>query len=257
MIREVSEAEVEKALSDWRREGFAKIEGVATPETLGTLRSRIEALIAGTHPDPGLFFQPDATTGRYEDVVNEDGWRGPDVAYRKIDRLQRDELFLGWVRNPLFARLCSEVYPNGTSLYRTVLFSKAPNLGTPIPWHQDAGKLWGLDRNPELQAWTALDDASVEAGCLWVIPRSHRWGLATEMGGLVPVAEVEKRQVNEGIAVPVSAGDVVLVHSLVWHRSGSNTTDRPRRGLTASFLDADTQCVRKKRAPRNFLRVFP
>ncbi len=55
-----------------------------------------------------------------------------------------------------------------------------------LPWHQDGGRFWGLDRDPILQIWTALDDAPVAAGCVEVLPGSHRDGLATPLGGLVP-----------------------------------------------------------------------
>jgi hypothetical protein len=48
----------------------------------------------------------------------------------------------------------------------------------------------------------------------------------------------------------------VLIHNMLWHRSGVNTTDAPRRGLTVCYLSAETRCVRKKKAPRAFLRVF-
>jgi hypothetical protein len=258
MIRDISDAEVSEALEHWRQHGFARIPAVALPSTVAALRERLEDLVAGRRPDPGLFFQPDAPTGRYEDVVNEDGWRGPDVAYRKIDRMELDDLFRAWVGNPLFARLCAAVHPGGATLYRAVVFSKAPRLGTALPWHQDGGRLWGLDRNPSLQGWLALDEASEASGCLSFVPGSHAWGLATPMGGLVPGEIAEARDVEPDVVrVPAAPGDVVLVHSLVWHRSGRNLTDAPRRGLTVTFLDAATRCVRKKRAPRVFQPIFP
>jgi phytanoyl-CoA hydroxylase len=253
-VRDVGDPELDAAIRGWRDDGYAVLRGVASPGTVASLRERIEALIAGTEPDPGLFFQRDAPSGRYEDVGFGQGYEGPDVAYRKIERLERDPRFWAWVTNPVFERLARRVLPGAVTLYRSTLFQKAARTGSDLPWHQDAGLFWGLDRTPCLQVWTALDDAPEAAGCLEIVPGSHHLGLATPMGGLVPARLVDG---VAGTALPAAAGDVVLLHNLVWHRSGRNTTDAPRRGFSVSFLDGDTRCTRTRRAPRAFVEVFP
>lgn len=256
MTRAVSDAELDAALAAWRREGWAHLPEVAEPGELDALRARYEALVTSALPDPGLFFQPDTPTGRYEDVAFGHGWAGPDVAYRKVERLERDPVFFAWLAQPLLERLARRVFPGAVTLYRAAVFAKAPRTGSDIPYHQDAGRFWGLDRDPELQVWTALDDAPPDAGGLGVVPGSHRDGLATPMGGLVPPAVVAARA---PVAVPIAAraGDLVLLHNLVWHRSGRNTTDAPRRAFTVCYLDGATRCTRTRRAPRVFPTVFP
>lgn len=252
-MREVSDDELDAALAGWAERGFARLPAVADTDELRALRARIEGLIAGVLPDPGLFFQPDAPTGSYADVTFGEGYAGPDTAYRKIEKLELDPVFWSWIASPLFARVAARVHPQGTSLYRATLFSKAPLVGSDLPFHQDGGLFWGLDRQPMLQIWTALDDATPEAGCLCFAPGSHLRGLATPLGGLVPAA------LAVGVAeetVPARAGDVILLHNLVWHRSGPNRTEAVRRGLAISYLDAATRCRRKKHAPRTFRRVF-
>jgi ectoine hydroxylase-related dioxygenase (phytanoyl-CoA dioxygenase family) len=58
------------------------------------------------------------------------------------------------------------------------------------------------------------------------------------------------------VSVPAAAGDVVLIHNHVWHRSGRNRTGRPRRALTVCLMSAATRCLRKRRAPREFYALF-
>ena len=254
MNRDVSDAELDAALDGWRRDGFAVLRGVATPATCEALRDRLSAYIAGDRPDPGLFFQRDGGTGDYADVAFGQGYEGPDVPYRKIERLERDPLFFAWLSAPLFARMAARIFPGSVSLYRATAFLKAPRIGSNLPWHQDAGRFWGLDHDPCWQVWTALDDAPVDAGCLCFVPGSHHRGLASPNGGIVPAAA---GPAVDDVAVPARAGDVVLVHNLVWHRSGANTTDRPRRAFSVSYLDGATRCTRTRRAPRRFTPVFP
>jgi ectoine hydroxylase-related dioxygenase (phytanoyl-CoA dioxygenase family) len=141
------------------------------------------------------------------------------------------------------------------SIYRAILMTKAAKGGTVLPFHQDAGKFWGLDRDPPIQIWTALDDAPIEAGCVEVLPGSHKAGLVTPLGGLVP--EDRSRGVEASVVkVPARAGDVIVLHNHVWHRSGVNTTGHTRRAFSVCYMSAETKCTRKKRAPRTFTRVF-
>ena len=136
-------------------------------------------------------------------------------------------------------------------------WNKAPRTGMALPWHQDDGAFWGIDRPPVLQIWTALDAATRDAGCLEFVPGTHRAGLATELGGTVGEAELEAHEAERrAVAVEVEAGEALLIHNHVWHRSGPNTTESPRRGIGISYLDGATRCKRKKRAPRSFMPVF-
>jgi ectoine hydroxylase-related dioxygenase (phytanoyl-CoA dioxygenase family) len=60
----------------------------------------------------------------------------------------------------------------------------------------------------------------------------------------------------EALALPAKAGEVLLIHNYLWHRSGVNQTGKPRRAFTVCYMDARTRCRRTRRAPREFVRVF-
>jgi hypothetical protein len=236
-------------------QGYARLGVWASETTIAALRQRSDDIMSGAVDHTPFFFQHDSPSGMYEDLSYGQGWRGPSRDYRKIEKLERDALFLAWLKNPLFARIARELIGGPTNLYRALLFAKSENGGTELPWHQDGGVFWGLDREPFLQIWTALDDAPSEAGCVEIFERSHLAGLATPDGGVVPRAWVE-RQSEPALALPAQAGEVILIHNHLWHRSRRNTTGKPRRAFTACLLSAETRCLRKKRAPREFFRVF-
>lgn len=260
------------------------------PDALGQLRAQADAIMRGELSDPGFFYQHDSKSGRYEDLKYGQGWEGPSLAYRKIEKMELDPLFRSWIENPLFERIARETLGEDIMIYRAVLWNKAVGRrnkaagsqnkaagsqnraagsrnaggqhttaagGTRLPWHQDDGVFWGLDRPPSLQIWTALDDAPLNAGCLEVLPGSHRGGLATPDGGTVP-ADLVAARCGEGRtrSLPARAGEAVLLHNHTWHSSGQNTTQQARRAISISFLSGDTRCNRKKRAPRVFYPVF-
>jgi hypothetical protein len=258
LSRDAEALPIEAPLADFARDGWARIGLALDDEGLTALRARTDDLMLGRVRHEGLFFQHDSESGRYEDLVLGEGWRGPSLDYRKIEKVERDPLFLAWIENPLFERVARAVIGDEIVLYRAVIWTKGGRGGgTELPYHQDGGTFWGLDRDPILQIWTALDDAPIEAGCVEVLPGSHHAGLATPLGGVVPDEVLEKANARAcTIAVPARAGEVLLIHNHVWHCSGRNRTALPRRALSVCYMSAATRCMRKKRAPRTFVPLF-
>ena len=249
------ELDVEATLAHYREHGFARLGRVVSDEGLGLLRERAEDVMQGRVDPARFFYQHDAPTGRYEDLERGRGWVGASDRYRKIEKLERDELFRAWIENPLFERIARAWIQDDVVLYRTILMTKPRGGGTELPWHQDAGSFWGLDRDPTLQIWTALDDVPADGGCVEVVPGTHRAGLATPLGGMIP-AEVAATRAAEAVALPAQAGEALLLHNLVWHRSARSQTGELRRALSVCLMSAATRCTRRRRAPRTFVRVF-
>jgi hypothetical protein len=245
-------------LAQFERHGWARLGCWADDATLEGLRQRLDDIVLGRLPHGEFFFQHDAESGQYEDLTYGKGWQGPSPDYRKIEKLERDPLFRAWITNPLFERVARALIPGPISLYRAVVFSKGARGGSELPWHQDGGDFWGVDRNPFLQVWTALDDAPRSAGCVEVLSGTHVDGLASRDGGVIPAPMVEAALARqEVLPLPARAGEVLLIHNHVWHRSQRNRTGLPRRALTTCLMTSETRCRRKKRAPREFVRVFP
>ena len=245
------------ALAHFDAFGYARLGPVVAAETVATLGARLDDLLSARVRHEGLFFQRDSASGRYEDLAFGDGWQGPSPDYRKIEKLELDPLFLAFLRNPLFERIARARIDGPVALYRAVVFCKSAGGGTALPWHQDGGLFWGVDQPPTLQIWTALDDCPVEAGCLEVLPGSHLGGPATPQGGVIvdralDAADAERR----AVALPARAGESILVHNHLWHRSRNNRSGRRRAALSVCLMSAATRCLRTRRPPRRFLRLF-
>jgi hypothetical protein len=263
MITELDDATLDDAVAHYRQHGWARLGVLADEPTLEALRARADAIMLGQVTYPGLFFQHDSESGSYDDLEYGKGWQGPSLKYRKVEKLELDPLFWDWITNTAFRRVAARVYPEvDVSLYRAFLMNKHAGGGSDLPWHQDGGDFWGLDRDPTLQIWTALDDAPLTGGCVEVAPGTHTAGLATRLGGVVPKDVLDARHARlrdsepRALALPAVAGEVLLIHNHVWHRSGRSSLGRARRALSVCYMDAATQCRRKKRQPRKFVRVF-
>ena len=122
-------------------------------------------------------------------------------------------------------------------LYWEQAVAKPPRARTELPWHQDNGYT-PLVPEEYVTCWLALDDAEVDNGCLWVIPGSHRSGTVRHRNGAGPFRVGHDGPDSDGVPVPVRRGSVLVFSSLLMHRSGPNTTDRPRRAWIIQYCGA-------------------
>lgn len=114
-------------------------------------------------------------------------------------------------------------------------------------WHQDEDFIPTRDRSLA-GAWIALDDATVENGCLWVIPGSHQSGILWNLewhGDRRFDCELESRGFpysdSDAIPVEVKKGSVVFFNGYLLHRSLPNrTTSGFRRVLVNHYMSASS-----------------
>jgi ectoine hydroxylase-related dioxygenase (phytanoyl-CoA dioxygenase family) len=127
------------------------------------------------------------------------------------------------------------------------LIWKPPGTSARLEWHQDFA-YWPLDRPDGLTLWLALDDADEANGCLRYVPGTHLLGerAATDFvaGAGQPVsADLPPLDAAgcEGEAAPVRAGEALAHHPLTWHMSGPNSTPRPRRAWSLTWLSPEVR----------------
>ena len=120
---------------------------------------------------------------------------------------------------------------------------------TDVPWHQDSG--YGRLEPPlDLTVWIALDDCTLDNGCLWVLPQSERRGLQPHSG----IGALRGVVVDEpGIALPMRAGDAVLFGGLLLHRSLPNITDAARVALYLRYCDPSVVMIGEGRPDKPVL----
>jgi|CXWL01.1.fsa_nt_gi hypothetical protein len=228
---------------DYERDGFLHLGQLLTPEEVEALKQRADDLALGRVENPNIAFQLD-TGGAYEDLPGiVDHLDRPTLLYRKIQGLEYDDRFVGLVLHPICLEVCAHEYGAHAplSLFRAMIMNKPAGQGTDLPWHQDGGEVWKLDRDPLVTIWVALDPATCANGCMDVIPGTHRLGLLTKQGSNLRHEDVARYCTPEQIVpLEVASGHGVLLHNWLIHRSGVNPSPMPRRAMTACYLDGRT-----------------
>ncbi|MEQ1790245.1 MAG: phytanoyl-CoA dioxygenase family protein, partial [Rickettsiales bacterium] len=110
-------------------------------------------------------------------------------------------------------------------------------IGGEVTCHQDSTYLFQVEQ-PITGLWFALEDATLENGCLWAIPgghhtalksrmiRDHEDKIRTEIYDATPFAP------DRMIPLEVSRGSLIVLHGLLPHMSYANTSSRSRQAYT-------------------------
>ncbi len=155
-------------------------------------------------------------------------------------------LMLDTMRHPAIVEPLTEVIGSNVKAMQSMLFVKAE--GKPgQAWHQDEMFIPSRDRSLTA-AWLALDDATVENGCLWVLPGSHRRGV------IYPNREHDDPRYDctvesyafpyedaDAVPVEMAAGSVLLFNGYLLHKSLPNSGRHGyRRALVNHYMSAES-----------------
>lgn len=131
---------------------------------------------------------------------------------------------------------------------------KPPHTGDEIQWHQDDYYFRVDKTNAVVSCWLTFDDATIDNGCMWVIPGAHKHMVEHQdapggQGGYyIP-------GMDETTAMPIELkrGQCMLHHGLMPHRTLANTTDVHRRALAIHYMDATARPneLRQQEPPEN------
>ena len=205
-------------LQSYTENGYILIRGLIAPAEAAALRQEAHDLADRLgHPD-ATWASVKAATTRITHCHN--------VQFHSaaFTRLLIDQRFTDIAR--------SLIGPN-VQLHHCKMFVKPPEQGSAFPMHQDY-PYFPHEQDSPVAAIFHLDDAPIERGCLRVVPGSHR------LGPLTPVGEdrhVEGYPIEDGLAVPAQAGDVLFFSYLLIHGSGPNVSDTARTTLLVQLRD--------------------
>ena len=157
-----------------------------------------------------------------------------------------DPVFDAFSHGPALAELAADLGVSQPQVWQSQLIFKQPRIGGEVGWHQDAS-FFVTDPMTVTTFWFALEDATLDNGCLWVEPGAHqgprgvlRERYVCEDGRLrmdkLPAPPWPGMQ--DAAALPVPAGTLVVFHGLLPHCSAANRSPKSRLAYTLHVTDA-------------------
>jgi phytanoyl-CoA hydroxylase len=235
----------------YEKNGYLVVENLVSKENMKRLRNDIDDI-----QQTILNAQTAAKAGKkvVGDYIVEKGEGGTATAtkpsLRKLAELApNDEFFRSIASSPDILDIVSELTGGGQSimLYSDQVFLKPAFCGSEKPLHQDNSYFKVTPNSTGVTCWMAIDDATLENGCMHYMPGTHKLGLVNHKAikdtpHLVP--DVDFKLPDE-VAVPIPAGACIFHHLLCMHSSKANKSPNPRRAWALHYANRSAQsCVK-------------
>jgi phytanoyl-CoA hydroxylase len=251
-------------LAAYDRDGFLVLANFVDDQACDRLRARAAELVRDFDPE-GLvsIFSTHEQTRTSDDYFLESGDKIrfffeenaflPDGTLRQtreqsINKIGHalhdlDPVFDEFSRTPEVKQLVSDLGIAEPLLLQSMYIFKQPRIGGEVTCHQDATFLFTAPLRM-VGLWFALEDATIDNGCLWAIPGGHKLGLKSrfmraEGGGTRFEVFDDTRWPEEDLQpLEVKNGTVIVLHGLLPHLSRENTSARSRQAYTLHVIDA-------------------
>lgn len=223
----------------YQENGFLAVPQFLAPAELAAWRGAVDVAI-GARGQQRFSFAADTDADADSPArASEDQAYYDQVFTQRVNLWQTSEPMRDLLFQPDLGQFAGELAGvSGLRIWHDQALVKEP-YGNPTAFHLDV-PYWSFTSPDAITIWIALDDATVQNGCLYYIPASHQAqkfdnvGIGKELGALFEVYP-EWREVP-AVPCPVPAGGAVLHNGLTFHGAGANMTPGRRRAMTCAYM---------------------
>ena len=254
-------------IADYHRDGFLVLPDFVSREACQQLKARAEQILHDFDPDAHRSVFTTNEQSRHADREFIDSASGihcffEEEAFDEQGRLQQpkelsvnkighamhdlDPVFEAFTYNVRLAAVARDIGLTDPVAVQTMYICKQPRIGGEVGCHQDATFLY-TDPVTVTGFWFAIEDATLENGCLWAEPGGHRTTLrktfvrnATDDGATFTIHDDTPLPTPPEGLVPleVTAGTLVILHGLLPHWSDVNRSDKSRHAYSLHCVSA-------------------
>jgi phytanoyl-CoA hydroxylase len=253
-------------LAQYERDGFLILEHFTPSRECDRLRERALELVAEFDPTAYVsifstreqtrtsddYFLNSGDQVRFffeEDAFDTEGHlrQSKEHSINKIGHAMHDldAVFNRFSRAKDMAALSSDLQYKKPLLVQSMYIFKQPNIGGEVTCHQDATFLY-TEPLTVTGFWFALEDATLENGCLWAIPGGHKSGLKSRFmrapagGTRFEVYDSTPWPSDQLVPLEVKKGTLIVLGGLLPHMSLTNKSPRSRHAYTLHIIEADS-----------------
>jgi hypothetical protein len=210
-------------IASFRKNGFLAMENVVPPALIEEAQQVVEDFVEcsrGVSEHDDVF---DLEPGHTAEEPRVRRLKEPCYLHPVFDRISRLDALLDIVG----ALIGPEIRYQGSKLNM-----KAAEYGAPVEWHQDLA-FYPHTNDDLLAVGVALDDCTLENGCMLMLPGSHRGPILDhhQDGVFAGAIDVEREGIDlsQAVPMPVGRGGITLHHCRTLHGSAINRSEKPRR----------------------------
>jgi phytanoyl-CoA hydroxylase len=252
--------------ADYHRDGFLKIPDFISADVCELLIARANFLIEQF--DPGdvktVFSAENQTHAKHDYFLNSGG----EIRYffetgalsdagelvveksKSINKIGHalhdlDPVFSTFSRTHKLATLTQELGLQSSLLLQSMYICKQPFIGGEVTCHQD-GTFLHAKNESVMGLWFALEDATLENGCMWALPGGHTQPLKSKSirnknAISTEVYDATPWQLDNMVPLDVPRGSLILLHSRLPHMSKENISATSRHAYTMHIMDSSDE----------------
>ena len=182
-----------------------------------------------------------------EEAFDENGYlkQPKEFSINKIGHAMHDldPVFDSFSRTEELGAVAKDVGFEDPRILQSMYIFKQPKIGGEVGFHQDATFLYTEPISVK-GFWFALEDASLENGCMWAIPGGHRNDLKSRFfrnekgdGTEMEIIDDSPWETSKLVPLEVRAGSMIVLHGLLPHMSHANRSERTRHAYTMHIIE--------------------
>jgi len=170
-----------------------------------------------------------------------------EIRFRKLhDYDQSHPVFQGLVQHDRIRGFLGQLIGQEMILKATMALSKPPFIGSEKPWHQDNAYFNWLPLDLVGTCWIALDDATIDNGCMHLLEGQHLRGPLRHHHTIDCEIVSDRIDAKQAVPVELKAGGVLYFSALLPHQTPPNTSPDRRRALQFQYRGVEARQVTKE-----------
>jgi phytanoyl-CoA hydroxylase len=261
--------------AQFARDGYIVLPDFKSADEIARLRQRAAEIVNDFDPSQNrsifttrdqlaatddYFLRSDNTIRCFfeEEAFDEQGQLRQDksLSINKIGHALHDldPVFDRFSRDPKLAQVARDLGLTAAQIWQSMYIFKQPGIGGEVGWHQDA-TFFETDPITVTTFWFALEDATLENGCLWVQPGGQRGPMRERFvrnGDDIKMEKLDSTpwpDATQAVPLEAKAGSLVCFHGLLPHYSAPNRSSVSRHAYTLHATDASADY-----SPQNWIQ---
>lgn len=241
--------DIESRRHAWNEDGFFIIRGMVSPADAAAMEAEVVARIRSDPPErhPGeTLYQAGPDYAIFPEKEPSPTAVNPEDKIAKVFNCHTEGLTRQVAERRSIVGPVADILGPDLDCFQSQFIFKNPGV-IGQPWHQDS-YYFRFDRQPQVGVWVALTRATLENGCLWVLPGSHKGPIREHVPDRRPAAnraytEIVSEDDSARVPALMEPGDVLFFHSYLMHMSTDNVADERRAAMVYHYARAGTRPI--------------
>ena len=230
----------------WNQLGYILIPNFVEESFCDQMNDEVSEIIQSLIPEDSAFSHAYAGDGHIAIREMKPGENTETIEdeISKLFRIHSKGSFNAFIKNEILGNILEDILgPNIDCFLSQFIFKNPGAWGQ--PWHQDS-TYFPFDREPQVAAWLATSEATIENGCLVVLPGSHHEHLHEHLPderkeSNYGYTEIKDHDFSKEMPLLLNKGDLLLFHSFLMHKSFDNKSSSRRTAMVYHFAETGTK----------------